>query len=43
MPERTEERTETIYVLQDHPWVEMPVGDSMDEAILYSLDEIRLG
>ena len=34
---------ETVYYdPQDHPWLEMPVEDSVDEEILYSLDEIRV-
>ena len=31
------------YDPQDHPWLEMPVEDSVDEEIRYSLDEIRMG
>ena len=30
------------YDPQDHPWLEMSVEDSVDEEILYSLDEIRV-
>lgn len=30
------------YDPQDHPWVEMPGFDSVDEEIRYSLDEIRI-
>ena len=27
----------------DHPWIEMPLeGDSLDEAVRFSLDEIRI-
>lgn len=36
-----EERTEVVYVPQDHPWIEMPIDDSVDEDIRYSLDELR--
>ena len=37
------EGRETVYYdTQDHPWLEMPVEDSVDEEILYSLDEIRV-
>ena len=43
MPEKSEERTEPVYIAQDHPWVEMPSDDSVDEEIRYSLDEIRVG
>lgn len=43
MPENTQEQTTTVYVAQDHPWVEMPSDDSVDEEIRYSLDEIRIG
>ena len=43
MLENKEEQTTPIYVAQDHPWVEMPLDDSMDEEICYSLDEIRIG
>ena len=37
------EGEETVYYYdpQDHPWLEMPVEDSVDEEIRYSLDEIR--
>ena len=35
--------TEVSYQPQDHPWVEMPADDSVDEEIRYSLDEIRVG
>ena len=35
------EETQT-YNPQDHPWVEMPADDTMDEEIRYSLDEIRV-
>ena len=38
-----DEGGETVYYNpQDHPWLEMPVEDSVDEEILYSLDEIRV-
>ena len=30
------------YDPKDHPWLEMPVEDSVDGEILYSLDEIRV-
>ena len=30
------------YKSQDHPWVEMPTDDTVDEEIRYSLDEIRV-
>ncbi len=43
MPEKREERMEPVYIARDHPWVEMPFDDSVDEEIRYSLDEIRLG
>ena len=43
MTENTEEQITTEYVVQDHPWVEMPADDSVDEEIRYSLDEIRIG
>ena len=43
MLENKEEQTAPIYVAQDHPWVEMPSDDSVDEEIRYSLDEIRIG
>ena len=27
----------------DHPWIEMPMdGDSLDETVRFSLDEIRI-
>lgn len=35
--------TEVRYDPLDHPWVEMPGIDSVDEEIRYSLDEIRIG
>ena len=41
--------TETIFYLEDHPWVELVGKDKtaqeigLSEEILYSLDEIRLG
>lgn len=31
------------YVPQDHPWIEMPTDDTLDDTIKYSLDEIRVG
>ena len=34
---------EVGYRPQDHPWIEMPADDSVDEEIRYSLDEIRVG
>lgn len=37
-----EEKTETGCNKEDHPWLEMP-EDSLDEAVRYSLDEIRIG
>lgn len=43
MPENKEEQATPVYVAQDHPWVEMPSDDSVDEEIRYSLDEIRIG
>ena len=43
MTENTEEQIKIEYVAQDHPWVEMPSDDSVDEEIRYSLDEIRIG
>ena len=43
MPENKEEQTATVYVPQDHPWIEMPSDDPVDEEIRYSLDEIRIG
>ena len=36
------ENTETVYDPQDHPWLEMPLDDSVAEEIRYSLDEIRV-
>lgn len=36
-------KSEVSYSPQDHPWVEMPIDDSVDEEIRYSLDEIRIG
>lgn len=31
------------YDLKDHPWIEMPTDDdSLDEALRFSLDEIRI-
>ena len=39
-----EERVEVVvYDPQDHPWLEMPMEDSVDEEIRYSLDELRVG
>ena len=38
-----EERTEVVYNPQDHPWLEMPMEDPVDEEIRYSLDELRVG
>ena len=35
-------KTGVGYDTQDHPWVEMPGFDSVDEEIRYSLDEIRI-
>ncbi len=26
---------------EDHPWLEMPLDDSLDETVRFSLDEIR--
>lgn len=43
MPENKEEQSATVYVPQDHPWIEMPSDDPVDEEIRYSLDEIRIG
>lgn len=43
MPEKSGDITENVYRTQDHPWVEMPADDSVDEEIRYSLDEIRMG
>jgi hypothetical protein len=43
MQEKSEERMETVYRIQDHPWIEMPGADSVEEEIRYSLDEIRIG
>ena len=37
------ENTEAPYDPKDHPWIEMPSDDSVDEEIRYSLDEIRIG
>ena len=42
MPEKSEDRLEPVYKVQDHPWVEMPSDDPVDEEIRYSLDEIRI-
>ena len=40
MPEET---TATEFDLQEHPWIAMPVDDdSLDEAVRFSLDEIRV-
>ena len=36
-----EEEIQTDYIRENHPWLEMP-EDSLDEAVRYSLDEIRL-
>lgn len=31
------------YDLKDHPWIEMPADeDSLDEALRFTLDEIRI-
>ena len=35
--------TQFEYNQADHPWLEMPDDDSLDEAVRYSLDEIRVG
>ena len=38
-----EEPAKPEYVPQDHPWIEMPAeDDSIDEAVRFSLDEIRI-
>ena len=42
MPEDTGEKKETIYNVEDHPWLEMPVDDSLPEEIRCSLDENRV-
>ena len=42
MLEKNEEKTEPVYQAQDHPWLEMPVEDSVAEEIRYSLDELRI-
>jgi len=42
MPENHEEQIKPGYAMQDHPWIEMPSDDSVDEEIRYSLDEIRV-
>ena len=40
MPEET---NAPVFDPKDHPWIEMPTdSDSIDEAIRYSLDEIRI-
>ncbi len=40
MPEET---TTPAYDPQEHPWLEMQTeDDSLDEALRYSLDEIRI-
>lgn len=40
MPEDT---TKPEFDPQDHPWIEMPMDDdSLDEAVRFSLDEIRI-
>lgn len=40
MPEET---AAPDFDLKDHPWIEMPdEDDTIDEAVRYSLDEIRL-
>lgn len=41
MPEDT---TKPEFDPQDHPWIEMPTddADSLDEAVRFSLDEIRI-
>lgn len=36
-----QEETETVFIPEDHPWLEMP-EDSVDEVIRFSLDEIRV-
>ena len=38
-----EERIEVVYDPQNHPWLEMPMEDTVDEEIPYSLDELRVG
>ena len=38
-----EENREPEDILQDHPWIEMPMNDdSLDETLRFSLDEIRI-
>ena len=37
------EITIVVYHPEDHPWLEMPADDSVEEEIRYSLDEIRVG
>ena len=41
MQEKSEERTEAVFMAQDHPWIVIPDDDSVDEDIRYSLDELR--
>ena len=31
------------YEPKEHPWIEMPIDDTLDDTIRYSLDEIRVG
>lgn len=31
------------YEPKEHPWIEMPTDDTLDDAIRFSLDEIRVG
>ena len=37
------EETQAEYIRTGHPWIEMPEDGSLDEAVRYSLDEIRIG
>jgi len=39
MPQEDEQRD--VFSPEDHPWLSLP-DDSLDEALRYSLDEIRI-
>jgi hypothetical protein len=42
-PSMPEEQITPEYDPKDHPWIEMPADeDSLDEALRFTLDEIRI-